>query len=349
MRTVDERLRAAARDAARIFSNSADLPPLHLPAGAAGQQHPRARQRSHAWLAPIAAASAVALISAGIVVAHHAASQASHASQARAEAARAREQAVKLRRARLKRRLDALIVESVAPVTGLQYDRGSKLIWLVRAQELRATARCMAEAGDHISARSAPFNLALFADNTQMPDLPRIGKTHRFVSGAGVTSTSYPRPEQRAYNACAAKAAVPFRQLMALDQAISGRWWKVIFRAQASARVRAAIPNLSRCATRYGFPSDPYGSSSGPIRTFADFMDWVAGFLDGAGSRGVPATTLRALDRHWSTVFVTCGGPIVGIWQRELRAVQPRFLAGHATQLRRLDRLAWSMLGSQPR
>jgi hypothetical protein len=89
----------------------------------------------------------------------------------------------------------------------------------------------------------------------------------------------------------------------------------------------------------------PYGAASGPIKSFADFMDWVAGFPDGAGSRGASASTMQALARHWSGVFVTCARPIVGVWQQMQLAAQPGFLGRHASQVRRLDRLAWQLLG----
>src|SRR5215467_14529273 len=80
------------------------------------------------------------------------------------------------------------------------------------------------------------------------------------------------------------------------------------------------------------------GNTSAPIRSFADFMDWIAGFLDGAGSRGASVSTMRALARHWTAVFVTCARPIVGVWQRLQLAAQPGFLARHAAQLRKVDR-----------
>lgn len=179
------------------------------------------------------------------------------------------------------------------PATGPQYDLGSKLTWLVQAQVLRATAGCMATSGYHISDRPAPFNLAMFADNTQMPDLPRIARTHEFVGPGDVTSASYPKAEQNVFNTCHAKTAAPYQQLLAAGQALDDSWWKVVFRIQASSQVHAAIPALAACAARYGFPNGPYGNASGPVRSFADFMDWVAGFLDGAGSRGAPASTLQ--------------------------------------------------------
>jgi hypothetical protein len=249
----------------------------------------------------------------------------------------------------LRQALDALVVAAFVPATGPQYDLGAKLTWMMQAQQLRATAECMAASGYHISDRPAPFNLAMFADNTQMPDLPRIARTHGFVGPADATSASYPKAEQKVFNTCHAKAAVPYQQLLAAGSTLDDSWWKVIFRIRASSQVQAAIPALATCAARYGFPNDPYGSAAGPIKSFADFMDWVAGFLDGAGSRGASTSTLKALARHWSGVFVTCARPIVGVWQRMQLAAQPGFLDRHASQVRRLDQLAWQLLGHQSR
>ncbi len=350
MKTVDERLRAAARDATRIFPACDDLPPLHLPAGPGGNRRfsPRSNfgqsRRTRGWLAPLAAGAAVAIVSAGFVVVHQAVNgPGTSAPTGRRTHGTARD----LQRERQQRSLDALVAESVAPATGPQYDRGTKLLWLVRAHELVATARCMAAAGYRISAKSAPFNLAAFADNTQMPDLPRIARTHEFVSGTGVLPTSYPRPEQNVYSRCMTRAAVPFRPLLALDHLIGGSWWQILTRIRASAKVRASIPALNACATRYGFPNDPYGNASTPIRAFPDFMNWVAGFLDGAGSRGASSSKMRALELHWTRVFVTCARPIVSDWQRLQLAAQPGFLARHAAQLGELDHLTWRLLGGR--
>jgi hypothetical protein len=76
-------------------------------------------------------------------------------------------------------------------------------------------------------------------------------------------------------------------------------------------------------------------------------MDWVAGYLDGADSRGASASTMRSLERHWSTVFVTCATPIVGIWQRMLLRSRPGFLHQFAQQIARLDKLAWRYLSQR--
>jgi hypothetical protein len=349
MNRADERLRAAARTAADMFPHGGDLPPLRLaetlgdgrghasPAGHARMHH---LGRARAWLAPLTAAAAVIAVVSALVVPHVIASNTDHrkpAHRVRAAASSAFQHE--------RRQLDALMVEWAAPATGPQYDRGGKVVWMLHAQELRSSARCMAGQGYYISDNSAPYNLADYADNTQMPDLPRIARTHEFVSQAGISGPqSYPAPEQRAFNACERAEGAAYAPLVSVYQAINQAWWKIISRAQASRKVNAAIPALQACATRYGFPSDPYGNATGPIKSFGDFMGWVAGFLDGAGSRGASPSTMRSLARHWTRVFVTCATPIVGIWQRTLLNSQPGFLHQYAQQIARLDNLAWQEL-----
>jgi hypothetical protein len=355
MKTAEERLSAAARDAGHIFPADGDLPPLRLPDHAGGRRHTGARVarrvlmssagRTRVWLAPLAAAAAVALVSAGVVVLHQSAGR---PLRGHTTSGQASERAIQLRH-RQQLALAILVIDAYAPATGPQYDRGTKLIWMIQAAELPVVARCMAQSGYHVSARPAPFDPTAYADNTQMPDLPRIARTHEFVPIGGVEGASYTRAEQHAYTICWGQAEVPFRPLRAASAPLQNAWWKVIFRIQAAAQVRAALPALSACASRYGFPNDPYGNTSGPIRSFADFMDWIAGFMDGAGSRGASVSTMRALARHWTAVFVTCAGPIVSVWERMQLAAQPGFLARHDAQLRELYQLAWKLLGSQLR
>jgi hypothetical protein len=68
MNTAEERLRAAARDAAHIFPADGELPPLRLPDLATGHRRARVRAaiggigRTRAWLSPLAAAAAVAAV-----------------------------------------------------------------------------------------------------------------------------------------------------------------------------------------------------------------------------------------------------------------------------------------------
>jgi hypothetical protein len=352
MKTADERLRAAARDAARIFPPGGDLPPLRLPDPASG--HPREGMstakggtgRVRAWLTPLAAAAAVAAVIVGLAGVHQPGANRARSSSHGGRNAYTRAMALQQRQ---RDSLDALVIAAVAPATGPMYDQGTKLTWMIQAAELPSTARCMAAAGYHISDQPAPFDLAADADNTQMPDLPRIARTHEFVSQGGLSAPNYTKAEQRAFSSCSLKAEMPYQRLLQLDWKLNGSWGRIALQIQASAQVRAAIPALNTCAARYGFPNDPYGQASGPINSFADFMNWVAGFIDGAGSRGASTSTLQALDRHWTAVFVTCARPIVGVWQRMQLAAQPGFLAHHAGQLRQLDQLAWQLLGSQLR
>jgi hypothetical protein len=345
MNTADERLRAAARTAQDIFPPGGELPPLRLPAP---PRDPRdaARRHTHAgtghlraWLAPLAAAAAVMAVIAGVVLPHEFAN-----GPASPQPARHNPPAPNPAQQKQRLALDALAVEAVAPATGLQYDRGGQLIWMLRALELRGEARCMAGLGYHISGTLPPFNLADFADNTQMPDLPRIASTHQFVSSGGLVGPAYSAAEQRALDDTCQAPVAAYRSLLNAYQAINNAWWQIILRVQASGQVQAAIPALSACAARYGFPNDPYGNATSPIKTFPDFVDWVAGFMDGAGSRGASAITMAALARHWTGVFVTCATPIVDIWQRMLVQAQPGFLHQHAPQIAHLDELAWRFL-----
>ena len=93
----------------------------------------------------------------------------------------------------------------------------------------------------------------------------------------GLTVPDYTKAEQKAFSACSATADVPYRQLLVPLSKLTGSWWTIVFRTQASAPVQAAIPALNACAARYGFPDNPYGPVSAPIKSFADFVDWIAG------------------------------------------------------------------------
>jgi hypothetical protein len=348
MNTTDERLRAAARAAHHMFPSDGDLPPLQLPEashggrrhkGPAGRAGSERTGRVRAWAAPLAAAAAVIAVVAALVVPHEIGTTAGNPKPARPSGPTAPAQSHK--QLQQEQALDALIIKAVAPATGLQYDQGGQLIYEVRAKEQVASARCAAAAGYRISDTVAPYNLADFADNTQMPDLPRIARTHQFVGtgfvgGAG----SYPAAEQRAVTRCFAAAQRADVPLINAISVINDAWWKIISRAEASKKVDAALPALQVCATRYGFPNIPYGPAVGPITSVGDFMDWVSNYLDGADSRGASASAMNALERHWTSVFLTCATPVVGIYQRALIEAQPGFLRAHAVQVARLDKLA---------
>ncbi len=352
MNTTDERLRAAARTAHDMFPPGGELRPLQLPEPSRGRRHisPAGRvtsernRRVRAWAAPLAAAAAVTAVIAGVVVPHQMAAKSGSPKPTTPISPAAPARSDKQLRA-----LDALVVLAVAPATGLEYDEGGKLIWMLRAQEYRSASRCAAAQGFHLSYQVPPYNLADYADNTQMPDLPRIASTHEFVSQDGLqdglgVAANYPRSRQAAVTECLKAAQAADRPLLTAYSAINNAWWKIISRAEASQQVSAALPALQTCATRYGFPNNPYGPAAAPITSIADFMDWVSNYLDGASSRGASAATMDALERHWTSVFITCATPAVDIYQRILVKAQPGFLRQHESQIRQLDRLALAYL-----
>ncbi len=349
MNTTDERLRAAARTAQHMFPNGGDLPALRLPEPSRGRGHrhsPAGRasyqrtRRVRAWAAPLAAATAVTAVILGLVVPHQMETSAGKPKPTQPSGPTAPARSDKQVRA-----LDALVLLAVAPVTGLQYDEGGKLIWMLRAQEYRSASRCAAAEGFHLSYQVPPYNLADYADNTQMPDLPRIASTHEFVSQDGLgVAANYPRSRQSAVNDCLKAAQAADQPLLTAYSAVNNAWWKIISRVEASPQVNAALPALQTCATRYGFPTNPYGPAAGPITSVAGFMDWVSNYFDGADSRGASPGTMNSLARHWTSVFVTCMTPVVDIYQGMLVKAQPGFLRQHESQIRRLDRLALAYL-----
>jgi hypothetical protein len=351
MNIAEERLRSAARAARETFPPGGAMPQLSLPDPAVGRSRGGQRRSpgvagrpARAWLAPAAAAAAVAVLVSGIVALHQSAPGAHTGHRPRAGSS-SQTAAAQQQEQRLRRDMDALVVAAFVPATGPQYDQGTKLIWLVRNREIRDVASCMAASGYHVSGASQPFVLGDLADNTEWPDLPRIARTHELVPAGGLTLPSYSKTEQRALRVCYSRAFAIYRGLIDGGEALG--WLRIVSRIQASARVRAAVPALNACATRYGFPDNPYGNAFAPIKSFGDFMNWVAGFLDGASSRGASAATMRALERHWSMVFVACARPIVGIWQNLQQVAQRRFLPRNAAELRQLDQLAWRLLGPQ--
>jgi hypothetical protein len=176
---------------------------------------------------------------------------------------------------------------------------------------------------------------------SRLPHRQREASTHQFVSVAwyGV-ARSYTHTEQKAFNTCQAAAQAADAPLWSTSQTINQAWFNIISHAQASSKVTAALPALRACARRYGYPQGHYGMATKPINSFSDFAGWDAGSLDGAISRNASSSTIRSLTRHWTSVFVTCATPIVGIWQQILLNAQPGFLHQHAQQMARLDRLA---------
>ena len=235
--------------------------------------------------------------------------------------------------------LDQEVLGSVLPATGAQYTAGAHL------QTLQSTlaAACTAKAGlriPHFQEWAASYTQTFF-DNSQFPDLARISRAGTLGGGA---VAELPRPAgvsrhslDAAFNRCQTAVRQAFRPVGNAAEKLEGPWLAIITRIQNSAPVRATLPGLRSCAARYGWPAEPYGAPDSTIRSFGDFTNWVAAYLDGAGSRGLSSAKLQ---RHWAHVFVTCGRPAIAVQERLQSARRTVFLQGHGQQVRALEALA---------
>src|SRR5579875_2066037 len=138
-----------------------------------------------------------------------------------------------------------------------------------------------------------------------------------------------------AWQGCQKAADRVFRPV---QQDSSGRlasaWMSIVTRIQASAQVRTAVPGLQACASRYGWPANPFGyPPSRPMRSFGDFANWVVGHLDGAELRGASPAEMSRLNRKWARIFVTCARPIVMLQERLQVAARRSFLRQHGPQV----------------
>ena len=133
---------------------------------------------------------------------------------------------------------------------------------------------------------------------------------------------------QAAFKRCSAAADSLFSRTTNAGGRLASPWIVAVMNIQASAPVLATLPAVRACAARYGWPHDPYGPDR-PISSFADFVGWVAGHLDGADSRGASAAQAHALDQHWAPIFVRCARPAVAVMERLQLAAQRTFLRDH--------------------
>lgn len=345
MKTTEDRLRAAIRETAAEIAPGT-VAPLSLPAPAPhgprqrrpARVRPRVRVRPAGWrraVAPLTAAAAVitvifvtvALVGPGSAghrpgAGHPVASNRGHRHGAGESA-----------------RLDQEVLGSALPATGAQYNAEAQL------QTLQSTiaAACTAQAGlriPHFQKWAASYSQTFF-DNSQFPDLARISRAGTLGGGA---VGPLPRPagvSQRAldtaFNRCQTAVRRAFKPVGNAAQKLADPWLAIITRIQASAPVRATLPGLRSCAARYGWPAEPYGAPDSTIHSFGDFTNWVAAYLDGAGSRGLSSAKLQ---RHWAHVFVTCGRPTIAVQESLQSARRAVFLRGHARQVRALEALA---------
>lgn len=235
--------------------------------------------------------------------------------------------------------LESGLIGLFVPATGAQYVTGALFSGEYKPLEDDMVSKCMAAHGFRVQAASPAEIAQSDWDLTQFPDLGAIQR-------AG-TLPSYSRPamprEPEAYtadlNRCRASSS-PFQAMLQAGARLGASWLSIVTRIQGSAPVLATIPKLRACAARYGWPGQPYGAPDSTINSFGDFVDWVAGHLDGAGSRGVPTAEMNALNRRWAVVFIQCARPTVTVMERLQLAAQQAFVREHRRQLTRLVAVA---------
>jgi hypothetical protein len=348
MNTLEDRVRAAVRARAREITPDR-IRPLDLTGASPGGAPPLAgtARRRWRWAAPIAAAAAVAAVAAvlaSVSGGHDRGPKATGTSPAGA----AHPSKHRPASSPLTRNLSTEVLGLYLPATGPQYAAGTQLEGTFKALQLVVTARCLAKAGVQVQrlsvANLAPRYAANYPDNSQFPDLASISRTHAFVPGTFPVGLRPVAGERQAFKRnigrCQAAATAMFSPLDSASQRLASAWFPLIGQAQTAAPVRATLGRLRSCATRYGWPADPYGPPATSIRSFSDFGDWVFGHLDGAGTRGASPATMRRLDRHWSVIFVRCGRPTLAAQDRWLAARQAGFIRQHEQQLRALEALA---------
>lgn len=347
---LEEEIRAATRARAEEITPDR-IPPLDL--SQTGLVRPVRRGRSW-WIAPVAAAAAVAVIAgvvAGLAASHGRSPAGRSATSGRTHhAGRAKPGQLTARAAA---RLDSEVLGLFVPATGPQYTAGTHLEGTIQALTVTGTARCLARHGVTVTyppeatmaARYAPN----YADNSQFPDLALIARDHVFIPAEYLVQLRPPAGQSRLFHRwfspCQKAAVAALTPLQTAGQQLNDRTWgNLMTQATTAPPVRATLPALRACATRYGWPSNPYGPPETAIRSFSDFGDWVFGHLDGAGSRGAGAAAMSRLERHWTGIFVRCGRPTLAAQDRWLAARQAGFLRQHERQVRAVEALARQIL-----
>jgi hypothetical protein len=349
MSRLEEQIRAATRGRADEITPDR-IRPLVLTRPAAARSPVTAGRRR--WIAPVAAAAAVGLIAAVVasVSTGHPARPSAGASPSSGRPHRTHPAGLAERAAG---RLDGQVLGLFVPATGPQYTAGIKLQGTIQALTITGTDHCLARHGVTIPVPPAASMAARYADNyvdnSQFPDLGRISRTHVFVPGTYLVqlrpATGQRSAFHRWFGSCQRAATARFAPLLAAGQRLDDRTWNTLMTRATTARpVRATLGALRACATRYGWPSNPYGPPASAIRSFSDFADWVFGHLDGAGSRGASAATMRRLSQHWSVIFVRCGRPTLAAQDRWLAVQQAEFVRQHERQVRAVETLARRVL-----
>jgi len=91
-------------------------------------------------------------------------------------------------------------------------------------------------------------------------------------------------------------------------------------------------------AERYGWPGMAGGRPAPPIRSFADFFNWISSQVYGT------APQLGQAQRRWVPVVVPCGRATVAVQERLQLARQRTFLRQHAGAVRALRAAARALI-----
>lgn len=236
--------------------------------------------------------------------------------------------------------LEAGITGFFLPATGAQYTTGALFTGEYRALQGKITSLCMVRLRFPAQPVPSPADIAqVFFDLSQFPDLSAIAKAGTLPSYSSGPTPPESKAFQNAYAHCATVAQNVFTPMVNAGFSFGGPFAATVSSIQASAPVMATLPALRACATRFGWPNSPYGPTR-PINSFSDFVDWIAGHIDGADSRGASTAEMNALNRRWANAFVQCARPTVTVMERLQLAAQERFLAGHQRQFAALVKLA---------
>lgn len=355
MNSLEERARAAVRaTAAEIVPD--DVPPMRafgssVGAWGAGDREPRrglgrrpGRWRgSRHWVAPLAAAAAVlAVIATAGLLAGVLPSHTRHPAVSSSRPARPSPKPTHSKQPEpsYPPNLQAGLIGFFVPASGAQFTAGALFIGEYRALEGKITGLCMERAGYPNPGTQTPAEIArAFWDLTDFPDLGAIARAGTLPSYSVPAGPPESKAYLRAYGHCAAVGLSPFTRMLNAGRTLGSPFATSVSDIEASAPVMATIPELRACASRYGWPHDPYGPDR-PLNSFADFVTWVSGHIDGADSRGASDATMKALDRHWGAVFVQCARPTVTVMERLDLSAQRVFLARHQRQLAALVTIA---------
>lgn len=336
MSSLEERARAAVRATAAEIAPD-DVPPL-LPLAAGGARaggsapgrgrRPGRRGGAWQWGVPLAAAAAVVAVIAAAGVLGDVLP--AHPNAPRPAASTAKPTPRKAVPSNYPPNLVGGVIGLYLPASGAQYSTGALFLGEMRALENKIASRCMAGRGYRYPATATPAELARGDwDLSQFPDLGAIERAgtlpSNFLPKEPVESKAY----QSALGQCMSAADAVFRPIDRAARPLLSLSITIVDRIQASAPVTSTLAGLRACAASYGWPSEPYGSPNSTINSFGDFVDWIASYIDGAGSRGASDAQLNALNRHWGAVFVRCARPTVAVMERLQLAAQRVFLSQH--------------------